>query len=309
MKVLFAGFFTFSLAFLLLSSSSDGFLFGPAKAALKTYSQTKQIHANIHRDDIPTTPHRTTSHLHHPPFSNPLSPPTPFEMTAERERRVKELTESVDATHVEHDNPELKESGTGRPPKLSVLKEPETGVDHLVFPFYYESGSQDRDESQNVQNSLAEIQAFVIEGSASIMNNYYFATFRVFAQLTYITLMVKPFAYLYLYAPFVHGYGMWGGKPFEEICCILLSPPATVWSEGKGREVCVKTIQQHFQSYIVTLGVLIYFIIGIRVIKVAYNVLARLCNQSTQQIFTTGLFQVNKMNNSKDVHCNHADCK
>jgi hypothetical protein len=58
----------------------------------------------------------------------------------------------------------------------------------------------------------------------------------------------------------VNGFGFWGGKNETDACAYLTNVPADVWSsQPLLRAECSQLLQRRFQSFLISVSVVIYY--------------------------------------------------
>ena len=67
-------------------------------------------------------------------------------------------------------------------------------------------------------------------------------------------LLFRPLELLY-----TKGYPLWQGRPSADICSQLTNVEASFWAQPQNIETCDSLIQKRFNSFFITVGILLYF--------------------------------------------------
>jgi hypothetical protein len=69
--------------------------------------------------------------------------------------------------------------------------------------------------------------------------------------------LLFPLHVLYRHGPALLGVGFWEGRPTEDVCAAITGVDSRFWAMH--RDACVQLIDRKFQSFALTLTVLLYF--------------------------------------------------
>jgi len=83
-----------------------------------------------------------------------------------------------------------------------------------------------------------------------------------FVQWVWLLTVRHPLAMLYLYGP--AWMGGWSGKPIQDICAQMTHVESSFWEDNI--DTCNELVVTSFDSFYVTLGVIVYFLIILRVL-------------------------------------------
>jgi len=79
--------------------------------------------------------------------------------------------------------------------------------------------------------------------------------------------ILYPLKLLYFGGPRLWGWGGWEGISTEEICAQLTQVPAKVWENSTN---CIELIERKFQTFLISIGSLAYFILVYKIINYVY---------------------------------------
>lgn len=93
----------------------------------------------------------------------------------------------------------------------------------------------------------------------TLTNNEWIRHVNGFSYNLYDLLVVYPLSKLYLYGPWMGGWGFWCGKSFADICASLTNTSADIWKIEQ--DACVDLINKNFYSILTVINVVGFYLV------------------------------------------------